>query len=88
MVGYMNMGIHERLRESVGQANSGQVQPRPPHPEDYCDECAQPNFSWWVDSELWNLAVPDRVPILCPTCFVTRYELMTGKTFTWELRRG
>lgn len=41
------------------------------HPEDYCHWCGHRNAgSWSVDSALWNKAIGDPTPILCPSCFV------------------
>lgn len=45
------------------------------HPEDYCHRCGHRNAgSWSVDSVLWNKAVGDPTPILCPSCFVAAAE--------------
>lgn len=61
------------------------------HPEDYCHRCGRPNPSWWVESDLWNIATASlddgRYMILCPSCFVELYEQETGKQLgSWEMR--
>lgn len=60
------------------------------HPETYCHCCGRRNITWWVESQLWNVAVRKRernvVDILCPVCFVAEWERQTGTTTVWELR--
>jgi hypothetical protein len=56
------------------------------HPEDFCHECGRPNVgSWSVDSDRWNAAVDRRTAILCPSCFVARWEHATGLRAHWRL---
>lgn len=59
------------------------------HPEDYCHHCGRPNIVWWADSDRWNLAVAGLergvAAILCPPCFVTRWEQATGLRAVWHL---
>jgi hypothetical protein len=59
------------------------------HPEDFCHQCGRPNISWWADSDRWNLAVEGLgrgvVEILCPCCFVERWEKATGLRAAWHL---
>jgi hypothetical protein len=56
------------------------------HPEDYCHACGRPNVrSWSVDSDRWNAAVERRGTVLCPPCFVARWEQATGMRAHWRL---
>jgi len=55
------------------------------HPERTCQRCGNLNPVWWIDSDRWNLAVPNRSPILCPSCFVVAHEAATGMRAIWEL---
>lgn len=61
-----------------------------PHPEDCCDECGRPNIVWWAASDRWNHAMGRKPgeapnPILCPVCFVRRWERATGLRATWRV---
>lgn len=66
-----------------------------PHPEAGCADCNGRNaFIWWTSSDRWRLAMstyggtpasPDHDTILCPTCFVARWEQATGLEATWRL---
>lgn len=55
------------------------------HPEDFCHRCGRSNITWSVQSEFWNVAVPEVVSILCPQCFVELYNAATGSDYSWEL---
>lgn len=60
------------------------------HPEDRCDDCGRPNINWYAASDRWNLALERRPgeapnPVLCPVCFVERWEDVTGLHATWHL---
>jgi hypothetical protein len=57
------------------------------HPEDYCHQCGHLNIkSWSVDSNLWNVVMKDSPEsIICPSCFVARWEAMGGPLTTWKL---
>jgi len=67
----------------------------PERRETRCDRCEGPNpISWWVDSDRWHIACtayggtveqPAENPFLCPTCFLTLWERMTGLTASWHL---
>lgn len=63
--------------------------PRPSdlvHPEDTCDDCNGPNFVWWAAGDRWLVATGEpNGPILCPGCFVKRWEAATGFTCMWKL---
>ena len=55
--------------------------------EETCEDCGRPNIVWFVDSDRWNTVVrtegPDRM--LCPSCFVLRWEFATGLQACWRL---
>lgn len=56
------------------------------HPEDTCDDCNGPNFVWWAAGDRWQAATGEpNGPILCPGCFVKRWEAATGFTCMWKL---
>ena len=56
------------------------------HPEDTCYDCGRSNFEWWVAGDRWLLAVGGpNGPVLCPRCFVRRWEAATGMTCMWQL---
>jgi len=62
------------------------------HPEHYCDECGDPNVSWSVAPEHWTEAMGAPAgsgegpnPVLCPVCFVRRWERVTGLTASWDM---
>ena len=38
------------------------------HPEDFCNDCKNPNPVWSAPNELWN-KLCDRGEIICPVCF-------------------
>lgn len=54
------------------------------HPEDFCQECGGRNPRWFASNDVWNKAIPDRVGILCPFCFIQRAE-KAGIYAGWEL---
>lgn len=58
------------------------------HPEDACDQCGRPNIVWFTDNPLWNAAIPaeQRHLILCPVCFVRRFERAGAGKVAWELK--
>lgn len=58
------------------------------HPEDFCHDCGNRNItSWYVDSDRFDLAMgtSGSAGIVCPQCFVTRWELATGLRAVWRL---
>lgn len=55
------------------------------HPESHCDDCGRPNVNWHVSSLRWNDATGYTNPILCPVCFVRRWEHATGLRASWGL---
>ena len=65
------------------------------HPEETCGDCGGRNVvPWWTSSDRWRLAistyggtpaVPDHDAILCPVCFVARWERATGLTAIWRI---
>lgn len=55
------------------------------HPEDYCHRCGRSNIVWYAASPLWNEAVPEISPILCPQCFVAAWEAATSLRPAWAL---
>ena len=56
------------------------------HPEDYCHKCGGRNLSTWsVYSDRWNFAMGSPLEIVCPQCFVKRWEDATGLVAHWRL---
>jgi hypothetical protein len=56
------------------------------HPEDFCHECGRANLSSWaIDSDRWNLAMGAPQGIVCPQCFVEKWEEATGLRAHWRL---
>lgn len=61
------------------------------HPEDFCHRCGNRNLSWFVDSELWNVAWAEAAfeggyqSVLCPPCFAELWTRATGHAMTWQL---
>jgi hypothetical protein len=59
------------------------------HPESRCEQCGGRNLSWFTSSDRWRAANgwPDnyRDGILCPACFVERWEKATGLRAVWRL---
>jgi hypothetical protein len=56
--------------------------------EETCEECGRANIVWFVDSDRWNLAVRKDGALdvmLCPSCFVLRWEKVTGLWACWRL---
>lgn len=57
------------------------------HPEGLCTDCGRRNVCWSVDSDRWNFVARtgDVEPMLCPACFVIRWEKVTGMVACWTL---
>ncbi len=57
------------------------------HPELTCEECGGPNIqSWFVRPLVWSTVMGDDTGmIVCPQCFVARYNSVVGGWGTWEL---
>lgn len=51
-----------------------------------CDGCGNPNPVWFTANSLWNRVVPEKTPILCPTCFIERAERDAGLRGAWVLK--
>lgn len=67
-----------RKKQAAKPAHSPLPQPSPPiaekvaqgHPEDACEKCGGPNFTWFAPNELWNKYATE-ADIICPACFVS-----------------
>lgn len=54
-------------------------------PEPTCGDCGGLNFVWFVESDLWNFVVPERVAFICPRCFTIRAEKVLLGVTSWRL---
>lgn len=48
------------------------------HPEAKCNDCGNPNPTWYAPNYLWNKVMPDRrYEIICPACFQKKADAMS-----------
>lgn len=54
-----------------------------------CEDCAEQCPTWYADHDRWNFVTAHmqngRASVLCPSCFTTRWTLVTGLTASWRL---
>jgi len=43
------------------------------HPEDFCNQCGNPNVTWYAPNDLWNKLCGES-EIICPKCFQERAD--------------
>lgn len=62
------------------------------HPEEFCHRCLGVNFSWHIDSDVWNAVMRPEgqeewlwSEIICPQCFAELFEERFGLAH-FELR--
>lgn len=81
-------GYKMALRELRRILSEADTAPREDsHPEAHCQACGRDNPVWNAESEDWNLANGSPNGILCPRCFIARFEQVTGTRPIWEVRR-
>ena len=49
-----------------------------------CQDSARHNPVWFAANELWNKVIPERVGVLCPSCFIKRADKIIVNT-GWQL---
>ena len=80
-------GLINKYRVEMGRLQEGEeLTLKPVDCDGPCADCGRPSPTWFAPNEVWNRVFPERVGIVCPTCFVVRAEAAGINPTGWELR--
>ena len=63
---------HSETRTILNQVSES-ASSKTEHPEDFCNDCGNPNVVWYAPNELWN-KLCEKPEIICPKCFQDRAD--------------